>query len=139
MSVSGVAHIAVVVKDLEVAIEHFEAVFGRPCSEIEDVDAEDTRVAFFHLGSVRFELISPKSADSALGRSLARRGEGLHHVCLDTPDIEPTLEAMQARGLEIVGDGVRTGAGGCKVAFLHPRGLHGVLFELSQAPAEPTD
>jgi len=113
-------------------VPRWAALLGQTAVE-EDLPADGVRVAFFSCGDSRIELVAPTSDDSPTARSLRRRGAGLHHICLSTPDLGAALKAAQERGLEVVPPGVRTGAGGTKVAFLHPRGADGTLVELRQA------
>jgi len=96
----------------------------------EHVAGEGVDVAFLHAGESRIELLEPTRADSAIARHLDRRGEGLHHVTFAVADLDAVLARLAARGVPAIGDGVRTGAGGQRVAFLHPRSTGGVLVEL---------
>lgn len=127
-------HIAVAVRDMELAVADFERKLGLACERIEEVPDERSKVAFFDIGGAHLELITPLDPGSALARSLDRRGEGLHHICLEVPDIERTMEAMKAAGLELVTDKPNTGAGGSKIIFVHPKTMHGVLIELVEKP-----
>lgn len=123
-------HIAVVVADIAGAVRDFEEKLGLPLDGVEDVPAEQSKVALFDLGGAHLELVSPLEADSPIARSLEKRGEGLHHICLEVEDIDLALAAMKAKGLQLVNDTPRPGAGGRRVAFVHPKSMHGVLVEL---------
>src|SRR6185369_2712972 len=96
----------------------------------EHVVAEGVDVAFLPAGEARIELLEPTRADSAIARHLDRRGEGLHHVTFAVGDLDALLARLASHGLDAIGEGVRTGAGGHRVAFLHPRATGGVLVEL---------
>jgi methylmalonyl-CoA/ethylmalonyl-CoA epimerase len=125
-------HVAIAVEDLDAAVAAYSAVLGRPDSGRELVESEQVRIAFFDLGDARLELLEPTAADSPIGRFLERRGPGLHHIALEVGDIEAALERCRAAGLSPVGEAPRRGAGGRRVAFLHPTGTLGALIELSE-------
>ena len=125
-------HVAIAVPELDAALSVYSAVLGRPDSGREVVESEQVRIAFFQLGDSRLELLEPTAADSPVGRFLERRGPGLHHIAIEVPDIESALERCRAAGLRTVGDAPRRGAGGRRVAFLHPGSTGGVLLELSE-------
>ncbi len=125
-------HVAIAVEDLDAAVAVYSAVLGRPDSGREVVDSEQVQIAFFDLGDARLELLEPTASDSPVGRFLERRGPGLHHIALEVTDVEAALERCQAAGLAPVGEAPRRGAGGRRVAFLHPGGTLGVLLELCE-------
>jgi methylmalonyl-CoA/ethylmalonyl-CoA epimerase len=125
-------HVAIAVEDLDAAVSVYSAILGQPDSGREFVESEQVRIAFFELGDSRLELLEPTAEDSPVGRFLRRRGPGLHHIALELPDIESALERCRAAGLDTVGETPRRGAGGRRVAFLHPGSSGGVLLELSE-------
>lgn len=125
-------HVAIAVTDLEAAVSTYTSILGRPDSGRETVESEHVRVAFFQLGDARLELLEPTSTDSPIARFLERRGPGLHHIALDVPDIDAAIARCLAAGMETVGEAPRPGAGGRRVAFLHPKATGGVLLELSE-------
>jgi methylmalonyl-CoA/ethylmalonyl-CoA epimerase len=127
-------HIAVAVRDIQSAVEDFEKKLGIHCDKVEDVPTEHARVAFFDLGGPHLELVMPTSEESAMGRSLQKRGEGLHHICLEVPDIVRAMAALKAAGLQLTSDAPSPGAGGSRVTFVHPKTMHGVLIELVEKP-----
>lgn len=127
-------HIAVAVRDLEKARAGFEEKLGLTCAHVEEVPTEKARVAFFDVGGPHIELVSPTEAGSAIDRSIEKRGEGLHHICLEVEDIEATLALAKAAGLELINDTPRPGAKGTRVAFVHPKALSGVMVELVEKP-----
>ena len=133
-----IEHVAIAVADLETAVSVFASILGTSDSGRETVESEQVKIAFFDLAGVRIELLEPTASDSPVGRFLKSRGTGLHHIALEVPDIEAALDRCRAAGLETVGDAPRTGAGGRRVAFLHPSSTGGVLLELSERP-NPTD
>jgi methylmalonyl-CoA/ethylmalonyl-CoA epimerase len=128
-----VNHIAIVVEDLEKALGVYRDVLGLPLEHIAEEPAEQVRVAFLPTATGEIELIQPTSADSGVAKFLAKRGEGLHHLCLEVESIEATTHEMAARGLEVLGQ-VRTNQRGEKYIFVHPKSAHGVLIELYERP-----
>lgn len=129
----GLNHVAIAVTDLDAAVSFYEEVLGLPCDDRERIEDQAVDVALFGRGQGRLELICPFTKDSGVAKFLEKRGEGLHHICLDVPDIEAALASMKARGLPLIDETPRTGAGGSKIAFVHPKGGRGVLIELRQA------
>ncbi len=129
---SRLEHVAIAVSDLDAAVAVYSALLGRPESGREVVESEQVQVAFFDLGDARLELLEPTAPDSPVGRFLERRGPGLHHIALEVTDIDAALERCRAAGLQTVGEAPRRGAGGRRVAFIHPAGSGGVLLELSE-------
>ncbi|GBD28311.1 hypothetical protein HRbin31_00326 [bacterium HR31] len=124
-------HVALAVRDLQAALRVFETL-GFRCARVEEIPSEEVRVAFLSAGEVVLELVEPTSENGAVGRFLAARGEGVHHVALRVPDLRQSLERAAAAGLAVVPPAPRSGARGSQVAFLHPRTTHGVLIELVQ-------
>ncbi|MCL6499500.1 MAG: methylmalonyl-CoA epimerase [Firmicutes bacterium] len=124
-------HVALAVRDLQAALRVFETL-GFRCARVEEVPWEEVRVAFLSAGEVALELVEPTSEHGAVGRFLAARGEGVHHVALRVPDLRQSMERAAAAGLAVVPPAPRSGAQGSQVAFLHPRTTHGVLIELVQ-------
>lgn len=127
-----VDHIGIAVPDLERALRLWSALLGRPPRGRESVASEGVRLAFFGEGAGRVELLEPLGTDSPVGRFLRRRGGGVHHVCLRVEDLEAALGRAREAGAELVPPGIREGAGGSRVAFLHPRSTGGILLELSE-------
>lgn len=119
-------HVAVAVHSIEESRPLFEALSGEPCSRPETLEGQGVRVAF--VGSL--ELLEPLGPDTTVGRFLDRRGPSLHHVAYRTDDIEADLERLHADGVELIDRVPRAGAGGHRVAFLHPSAAGGVLIEL---------
>jgi len=130
----GLDHVAILVSDLDAAIKLYRDVYGLELAEVEDVPSEKVRVAIFGHGSGRIELVSPSGPDSPMAKAIEKRGEGLHHVCLEVPDIEKAMAALKAQGAPLLDEKPRAGAGGARVAFVHPKGSRGVLVELRQGP-----
>jgi methylmalonyl-CoA/ethylmalonyl-CoA epimerase len=132
----GLDHVAILVSDLDAAIALFRDVYGLALSEVEEVPSEKVKVAIFGHGAGRIELVSPMGPDSPMAKAIEKRGEGLHHICLEVPDIASAMAALKARGAPLLDDKPRPGAGGAQVAFVHPKGSRGVLVELRQGPSQ---
>jgi methylmalonyl-CoA epimerase len=129
-----VDHVGIAVESLEAAKKLYGEVFGLTLLFEEEVPTEKVRVAAFDGGGVRIELLESTSPDGPIGRHLASRGPGIHHVCWSVDDVAATLKELIAAGVRTIDSVPRPGAGGCTVAFVHPKGAGGVLLELSQPP-----
>ncbi|HEY1088046.1 MAG TPA: methylmalonyl-CoA epimerase [Archangium sp.] len=128
----GLDHVAIAVKDLDVAVEYYVKVLGFAPPELEVVEEQKVRTAIFGHGLGRIELICPTDPNSSVAKFLEKRGEGLHHICVEVPDIEQSLADLKAKGAQLIDQTPKIGAGGAKIAFVHPKGAHGVLTELRQ-------
>jgi methylmalonyl-CoA/ethylmalonyl-CoA epimerase len=125
-----VQHIGLAVRDLNAAVRLYEEVFGVRVEHRERSESEQMEAATFRIGDVQIELMQPTSEDSPVGRFLARRGEGVHHIAYRVDDLAEALARARAAGLETVDEQPRLGLDGTRVAFLHPRSVNGVLTEL---------
>lgn len=128
-----VDHIAIAVPDLAEALPVFQPISGGPGSTPETITAQGVRVAFIGTGDGRLELLEPISDDSPVARFLQRRGPGLHHIAYRVPDLEAALARLEQAGVRLIDRVPRPGAGGHRVAFLHPSAMGGVLVELVEA------
>lgn len=133
----GLDHVAIAVKDLEKAIAFYQKAFGLKLAEIEEVKEQKVRTAIFGHGLGRIELICPTEPGTSVARFLDKRGEGLHHICIEVDDLDASLAELVAQGAPLIDQTPKLGAGGAKIAFIHPKGTHGVLTELRQGPAKP--
>ncbi len=127
-------HVAIAVEDVEEAAARYAKALGAGGAEFETVPGEGVRVAIIRLENGRIELMQPTGPDSPISRFLERKGEGLHHVALQTGDIEGEVARMEEGGTRFIG-GIRGGSEGTRVAFVHPKSLNGVLAELCSPPA----
>ncbi|MED5373969.1 MAG: methylmalonyl-CoA epimerase [Myxococcota bacterium] len=132
--ITGLDHIAIAVADIEAAIARFAQDFGIPMSGREDVPTEQTSTAFFPLEGTRIELIHPMDGKGPVAASLAKRGEGMHHICFRTNDVVGDMERLRAKGYRFLSDAPKPGAHGTQVVFIHPKSCGGVLIELAQHP-----
>ena len=132
--VGPIHHVAVVVRSIDEALPRYRALFGlERDGAVELVESQEVRVCFVRTGAppaARIELVEPLNPENGVGRFLASRGEGLHHVCFEAQDVATELERLAARGAELVDERRRTGASGPTVALVHPRTFNGVLWEL---------
>ena len=131
-SAKGLEHVAIAVKDLETAVHYYVHVLGFAPPELEVVADQKVRTAIFGHGMGRIELICPTDASSGVAKFLEKRGEGLHHICVEVDDIVATLKELKEKGAALIDQEPRIGAGGAQIAFVHPKGAHGVLTELRQ-------
>lgn len=128
-AVNYIDHVGVAVNDIEAALAFFAANFGAPDAEVVALDDQGVRACLIEIGQTRLELLQPLTPESAVGRFLARRGEGLHHLALNVDDIGGKLRILSANGLSLVDREPRHGLSGT-IAFVHPRSVFGVLTEL---------
>jgi methylmalonyl-CoA epimerase len=122
-------HIGIAVRSIASSRVFYEALGTRVSAE-EIVEHEQVRTAMVALGASRVELLEPTSEDSTIGRFLAKRGEGMHHIALHTPEIEAKFVALKAQGMRLVSDSIGIGAGGQRYFFVHPASTGGVLLEI---------
>ncbi len=123
-------HIAIVVRDLDTALAFYRDGLGLTVSARREVPEEGVEVAFLPTGESEIELIRPLTSEGGVAAFLEKRGEGLHHVCLAVDDIEAAMEQLRASGAQLLGEQPKTGAGGTRYIFVHPKSAHGVLLEL---------
>ncbi len=129
MTIKRIDHIAIVVENLEKALGVYRDALGMTVTAIKEMPEQDVTMAFLPSGDSEIELLEPLSAESGIGKYLAKRGEGLHHICLEVDDIAATLADLKAKGAQLIDETPKRGAFG-KIAFIHPKGAHGVLVEL---------
>jgi methylmalonyl-CoA epimerase len=128
-AVKGLAHVAIVVRDIEETAKFYRDTFGLKPEKIVDLPERKIRACFMPLGNSLLELIQPTDADTGLGRFLETRGEGLHHICLQVENIQQKLDILKQKGLALIDQQARPGLEG-QVAFIHPKSTRGVLIEL---------
>lgn len=127
------AHIGVAVKDLEQALVFYRDALGLPLEGVEEVPTEKVKAAFLALRDGHIELLESTDPEGPIGRFIAKRGEGIHHVALAVPDVQLALDRLKAAGLRLIDEAPRVGAGGKQVAFIHPSATGGVLVELCES------
>jgi methylmalonyl-CoA epimerase len=131
MKILKVDHIGIAVAKMDEAVAAWR-VLGFEVEAVHDVPTEKVRTAFLPVGESHLELLEPTDPTSVLAKFLEKRS-GLHHVCVLVDDIDEALRRLQAEGVALIDQVPRTGAGGCRVAFVHPRAAGGVLLELKEA------
>ncbi|AAL82072.1 methylmalonyl-CoA epimerase [Pyrococcus furiosus DSM 3638] len=124
-------HVGIAVKNLEEAIKIWEGL-GLKVEEIEEVPDQKVRVAVIKIGESRIELLEATSEDSPIAKFIEKRGEGIHHIALGVEGIEKKLEELKEKGYRLIDEKPRIGAGGAKIAFIHPKSVTGVLLELCE-------
>ena len=130
--IKAVNHVAVVVDDMEKSLSFWRDALGIELHELRDVPAEKSQVAFLPVAGAEVELVMPTTDDSGIAKYLAKRGPGMHHLCLEVDDIEGMMGQLRARGVRLINEEPRTAADGKKYAFIHPESTSGVLVELYQ-------
>ena len=133
-TVNYIDHVGVAVKDIDAALKLFQQVFGTPPAEVEELADQGVRATLIQVGQTRLELLAPLSEESAVGRFIQRRGEGLHHLALNIDDISGKLEVLKTLGVRLIDEEPREGLSG-SIAFVHPSSVLGVLTELVESQA----
>jgi len=126
--IKKIDHVGIAVKSLDEATKTYEAL-GFEVEEIEEVAEQKVKVAMLPVGESRIELLEATSEDSAIAKFVSSRGEGIHHIAINVENIEEALKKAKEAGLRLIDEKPRIGAGGKKVAFVHPKSTHGVLLE----------
>ncbi|HKZ50905.1 MAG TPA: methylmalonyl-CoA epimerase [Dehalococcoidia bacterium] len=129
--IQKIHHIGIVVRNLEEALRFYRDVLGLHVHKQDVIQDQGAKAALLPLGDSEIELLEPLGPDTAVGRFLERRGEGMHHVCFQTGDIQDELAGLKSRGVELIDQQPRRGLAGL-ICFLHPRANRGVLVELAQ-------
>ena len=129
---SRIAHLGIAVKDLDAAVHLWKDVLGFPFAGTDEVPEQKVKVAMFPVGESRIELLAATAPDSPIARHIEKKGEGIQHVAFAVKDLEAALAELKARGVALIDEKPRIGAGGHKIAFLHPKSTGGLLVELTQ-------
>jgi methylmalonyl-CoA/ethylmalonyl-CoA epimerase len=129
MSLRGIHHVGIAVDDLDAAIERYVALFGAAVEHRERVDDQGVEAASLRVGGSRVELLAPLAEDTPVGRFLARRGPGMHHVAFESDDVDRELARLREAGVRLIDETPRRGMFGLRVGFVHPESTGGVLAE----------
>lgn len=125
-----VDHIGIAVRSLENSLPYYTDILGLKLIHIEEVDSEKVRVAFIDSGNVKIELLQPIDETSTIHTFIEKRGEGIHHVAFGVKNIQERLDELKEKGIRLIQEIPKRGAGGAEVAFIHPKSSGGVLYEL---------
>ncbi len=130
--IKAVNHVAVVVEDMEKSLLFWRDALGIELHELRDVPAEKSQVAFLPVAGAELELVMPTTNDSGIAKYLARRGAGMHHICLEVDDITGMMSQLRTKNIRLINEEPRTAPDGKKYVFIHPESTGGVLVELYQ-------
>ena len=130
--IKQINHVAIVVEDIDSSLAFWHDALGLELHELRDVPVEKSKIAFLPVEGGEIELVQPTSDDSGIAKYLAKRGQGMHHVCLEVDDIDGMLAQLSAKGVHLINEQPRTAADGKRYAFVHPESAGGVLVELYQ-------
>ncbi len=132
--IARIDHIGLAVQSIDDALKFFQDALGMQLDHVATEENGRTKVAFMPVGSSEVELVEPQDAESGLAKFLAKRGEGVHHICFQVDDIDAALTRLKEHGAQLIDETPRTNAKGWRYAFIHPKSAHGVLIELYQKP-----
>ncbi len=135
MNISHIEHIGIAVENLEESIKYYEGVLGLKCYAIEEVVDQKVKTAFFLVGSTKIELLESTSPDGPIGKFIAKKGPGMHHMAFAVKDTDKALKTAEERGVRLIDKVARKGAEGLNIGFLHPKSTNGVLTELCSKKA----
>lgn len=134
MNISHIEHLGIAVKSIEEQLPYYEGVLGLKCYNIEVVEDQKVKTAFFKVGQTKIELLEPTSPESTIAKFIEKRGEGIHHIAFSVDGVANALKEMEEKGLQLIDKAPRGGAEGLNIAFLHPKSTGSVLTELCEDP-----
>ncbi|MCL2817809.1 MAG: methylmalonyl-CoA epimerase [Clostridiales bacterium] len=132
LDIQKIDHIGVAVKSIEEAAAFWQETLGLRITGVETVESQKVKTAFIPTGDSEIELLEATDAESAIAKFIESKGEGIHHLALRVKDIEAALATLSAQGVRLIDQVPRQGAGGAKIAFVHPKAAGGILLELCQ-------
>ena len=127
-----IAHVGVAVKDLDATVKIYRDTLGFPFAGFDEVADQGVKVAMFPVGESRVEFLAPTRPDSPIAKFIEKKGEGVQHIAFAVDDLEAALATLKAKGVALIDEKPRIGAGGHKIAFLHPKSTGGLLVELTE-------
>lgn len=130
--VEKIDHIGIAVKDLNESLKVYTEILGLKSTGVETVTEQKVKVAFIPIGESEIELLESTEPDGAVAKFIEKNGEGIQHIALRVDNIEKTLEDLKARGVRLIDEKPRKGAGGARIAFIHPKATNGILIELCE-------
>lgn len=134
MEITHIEHIGIAVKSIEEQLPYYEGILGLKCYNVETVEDQKVKTAFFMVGPTKIELLEPTSEESTIARFIEKRGEGVHHIAYATKNVNEALKEVEAKGVRLIDREARGGAEGLSIAFLHPKSTGSVLTELCEHP-----
>lgn len=134
MELTHIEHIGIAVKNIEEQLPYYEGFLGLKCYNIETVEDQKVKTAFFMIGQTKIELLEPTSEESTIAKFIEKRGEGIHHIAFATKNLGESLREIEAKGVRLIDTQPRAGAEGLNIAFLHPKSTGSVLTELCEHP-----
>ena len=132
MKISHIEHIGIAVKSLDEAIPFYENILGLKCYAVEEVKDQKVKTAFFQVGQTKIELLESTDPEGPIGKFIANRGEGIHHMAYAVENVEASLKEVEAKGVRLIDQQPRKCAEGMNIAFLHPKSTGGVLTEFCE-------
>ena len=129
MNIQHIEHIGIAVKSIEEARKYYEDVLGLTCYAVEEVADQKVKTAFFKVGDTKIELLESTSEEGPIGKFIAKKGEGIHHIAFAVDNTDKSLKEASDKGLRVIDEKSRQGAEGLQIGFLHPKSTHGVLTE----------
>lgn len=132
MNVLKVDHIGIAVKNLDESLKFYTEILGLNCQGIEVVEEQKVKVAFLPCGDSELELLESTDPDGPVAKFIEKNGEGIQHIALRVENIESALDYLKEKGMRLIDEKPRYGAGGARIAFLHPKATKGILLELSE-------
>lgn len=132
MKVLKVDHIGIAVKNIDESLKFYTEVLGLKCQGMEVVEEQKVKVAFLPCGDSELELLESTAPDGPVAKFIEKNGEGIQHIALQVENIESALEFLKEKGMRLIDEKPRYGAGGARIAFLHPKTTKGILLELSE-------
>jgi methylmalonyl-CoA/ethylmalonyl-CoA epimerase len=127
--IKKINHVAIVVEDIDTALAFWRDQLGLPLDHVEDVPSQASKVAFLPVGEGEVELVQSTDPNSGLAKYLKKRGEGLHHICIEVEDIQTVLDQLKEKGVRLINE-TPIDLPGRRMAFIHPKSTNGVLLEL---------
>lgn len=134
MNISHIEHLGIAVENIEESIKYYEDVLGMTCYSVEEVPDQKVKTAFFLVGNTKIELLESTSPDGPIGKFIAKKGQGIHHIAFAVDNATEALKLAEERGVTLIDKESRKGAEGLDIGFLHPKSTLGVLTELCSKP-----
>lgn len=137
MKLLCINHLGIATTGLDDAMARMAKLFGMAADHVEAVPEQKVKTAFYPVGESSLEFLESTDAEGPIGKYIAKRGSGIHHICFEVDDIEAAVKMLLAKGVRMIDEAPRSGAHGCRVAFIHPSETGGVLMELAQSSPKP--